>query len=272
MSNNFARVTFLALGNGSPDIFSTFAAMNSNSSSMAIDELIGAASFITTVVAGSMALVQPFNIKKDSFVRDVAFLLTAIIFQLPMLVEGRLQLWECVAMIVLSVDCVVFVMPYHLYFVRSKNCKSQDDSDGENGNVNSHASDTNGQAGDEHESLLQQREHHPCRSWGDSQDEWFDLPREAALTYDAMRRWCRGTIDAYRDAPYHIIQPNLAGTLDFRRKRASERHNERRKKLHGRHDAVASNTTITRAADPEELHEGKIHADKSISPQLWYTS
>jgi len=267
MSDTFAGVTFLALGNGSPDIFSTFAAMNSNSSSMAIGELIGAASFITTVVAGSMALVQPFNIKRNSFVRDVAFLLTAIIFLLLILVKGRLELWECIAMIVIYVIYVVFVMLYHLYMVRSKSSKQEDDSNGEDGNITSHASNATAKARNEHEPLLQQREHQPCRSWDDSQDEWFDLPREAALTYDAMRGWCRGTIDAHRNAPYHIIQPSLAGTLAFRRERALERQN----KLQGRQDTTDSNTTITRAANPEELHEGQVHIDESISPQSWYS-
>lgn len=45
-------VTFLALGNGSPDLFSTFSAMHSNLGSLALGELIGAASFIVSVVAG----------------------------------------------------------------------------------------------------------------------------------------------------------------------------------------------------------------------------
>ncbi|CAG8627356.1 2443_t:CDS:2, partial [Scutellospora calospora] len=44
-------VTFLAFGNGSPDIFSTFSAMTHDSCSLAGGELIGAANFITSVVA-----------------------------------------------------------------------------------------------------------------------------------------------------------------------------------------------------------------------------
>ncbi|KAL9043645.1 MAG: hypothetical protein Q9214_003173 [Letrouitia sp. 1 TL-2023] len=70
MSESMAGVTFLALGNGSPDVFSTFAAMKSHSGSLAIGELIGAAGFITAVVAGSMALVRPFKVARKSFVRD----------------------------------------------------------------------------------------------------------------------------------------------------------------------------------------------------------
>lgn len=46
-----AGVTFLAFSNGSPDVFSTFAALRRHSGSLAIGELIGAASFIVSVVA-----------------------------------------------------------------------------------------------------------------------------------------------------------------------------------------------------------------------------
>ncbi|KAG9082022.1 hypothetical protein FRC07_014351, partial [Ceratobasidium sp. 392] len=56
LSENVAGVTFLAFGNGSPDLFSTFSAMRAGSGSLAIGELLGAASFIVSVVAGSMPL------------------------------------------------------------------------------------------------------------------------------------------------------------------------------------------------------------------------
>ncbi|KAI9877325.1 MAG: hypothetical protein M1823_007120, partial [Watsoniomyces obsoletus] len=51
MSESLTGVTFLAFGNGSPDVFSTFAAMSSHSGSLAVGELMGAAGFITAVVA-----------------------------------------------------------------------------------------------------------------------------------------------------------------------------------------------------------------------------
>src|SRR5204862_3977016 len=50
MSESLTGVTFLAFGNGSPDVFSTFAAMSLNSGNLAKGELVGAAAFITAVV------------------------------------------------------------------------------------------------------------------------------------------------------------------------------------------------------------------------------
>ncbi|CAG8488588.1 9139_t:CDS:10 [Paraglomus occultum] len=56
LSESMAGVTFLAFGNGSPDVFSTFSAMSNNSGSLAVGELIGAAAFISSVVAGVIVI------------------------------------------------------------------------------------------------------------------------------------------------------------------------------------------------------------------------
>jgi sodium/potassium/calcium exchanger 6 len=45
LSESTAGVTFLAFGNGSPDVFSTFSALREGTFGLAIGELIGAASF-----------------------------------------------------------------------------------------------------------------------------------------------------------------------------------------------------------------------------------
>lgn len=45
LNESTAGVTFLAFGNGSPDVFSTFSALKGGTFSLAIGELIGAASF-----------------------------------------------------------------------------------------------------------------------------------------------------------------------------------------------------------------------------------
>lgn len=121
LSESFAGVTFLALGNGSPDVFSTLAAMASNSAGMAVGELIGAACFISGVVAGSMALVREFKVDRRSYVRDICFLIVAIVFTMIFLADGSLHFWECWAMIAFYLLYVATVVGWHWYYSRKKN-------------------------------------------------------------------------------------------------------------------------------------------------------
>ncbi|EXF76902.1 sodium/calcium exchanger protein [Colletotrichum fioriniae PJ7] len=118
LSESLAGVTFLAFGNGSPDVFSTFAAMGSNSASMAVGELIGAASFITAVVAGSMALVREFKVGRKTYVRDLSFFIVAVCFTMVFLADGHLHLWECITMVCYYIFYVVTVVTWHWYSTR----------------------------------------------------------------------------------------------------------------------------------------------------------
>ena len=118
-----AGVTFLAFGNGSPDVFSTYAAMNTHSGSLAVGELIGAAGFITAVVAGSMALVRPFKVARRSFVRDVGFFIVAASFSMIFLADGHLYPWECAVMIAFYVFYVLTVFAWHWYRSRKRRSK-----------------------------------------------------------------------------------------------------------------------------------------------------
>ena len=120
MSESLTGVTFLAFGNGSPDVFSTFAAMRSNSGSLAVGELVGAAGFISAVVAGSMALVAPFQVARRSFIRDVGFFAVAASFSLVFLADGSLRLWECITMVAYYVFYVVFVVSWHWWLTRRR--------------------------------------------------------------------------------------------------------------------------------------------------------
>ncbi|KAK9465757.1 Sodium/calcium exchanger protein-domain-containing protein [Lipomyces arxii] len=118
MSESLAGVTFLALGNGSPDVFSTYAAMKSGSGSLAVGELIGAASFITSVVAGSMAIICPFTVAYGSFLRDLTFFTVAVAFAMYCLQDGRIMRWECIAMVALYLVYVAFVVTWHWFLTR----------------------------------------------------------------------------------------------------------------------------------------------------------
>lgn len=120
LSESLAGVTFLAFGNGSPDVFSTFAAMGSNSASMAMGELIGAACFITGVVAGSMALVREFRVDKKTYARDICFFIVAVAFTMVFLADGHLRFWECCIMIAYYVVYVITVVGQHWYTTRRR--------------------------------------------------------------------------------------------------------------------------------------------------------
>lgn len=143
LSESLAGVTFLAFGNGSPDVFSTFAAMSSNSASMAVGELIGAASFITGVVAGSMALVREFRVDKKTYARDICFFIVAVAFTMVFLADGHLRFWECCAMIAYYIVYVITVVLHHWYTTsRRRRLKRE-------GEARSHVYGTVGYSGDE---------------------------------------------------------------------------------------------------------------------------
>ncbi|KAG8706798.1 hypothetical protein FRC09_002195 [Ceratobasidium sp. 395] len=73
--------------------------MRAGSGSLAIGELLGAASFIVSVVAGSMPLVKPFRVNPGSFIRDVGFFTLAVACILAILIDGEIHAWEAVAMV-----------------------------------------------------------------------------------------------------------------------------------------------------------------------------
>ncbi|KAH9068335.1 Sodium/calcium exchanger protein-domain-containing protein [Lactarius deliciosus] len=104
LDENVAGVTFLAFGNGSPDVFATFSALRTNSGSLAIGELLGAASFIVSCVVGSMCIIKPFRVNRGPFLRDSAFFAVAVAMLLVILLDGWIYAWEA-AVLVLLVLC-----------------------------------------------------------------------------------------------------------------------------------------------------------------------
>ncbi|GAA5817259.1 hypothetical protein MFLAVUS_010802 [Mucor flavus] len=121
LSESLTGVTFLALGNGSPDLFSTFSAMRSNMGSLAIGELIGAASFIVSVVAGSMCAIKPFRAKKFSFIRDVSFFTCAIILVMAIMSDGLIHMYESIILILFYVVYVLVVVGGNYYMKKRSN-------------------------------------------------------------------------------------------------------------------------------------------------------
>ncbi|KAG7089623.1 hypothetical protein E1B28_011289 [Marasmius oreades] len=110
LDENVAGVTFLAFGNGSPDLFSTFSAMRANSGSLAIGELLGAASFIVSCVVGSICIIKPFQVNPRPFLRDVGFFTAAVTMLLVILWDGHIRPWEAAAMVLLYLTYVSLVV------------------------------------------------------------------------------------------------------------------------------------------------------------------
>ncbi|KAM4827355.1 mitochondrial sodium/calcium exchanger protein isoform 1-T2 [Thomomys bottae] len=93
LSHNVAGVTFLAFGNGAPDIFSALVAFaDPRTASLAIGALFGAGVLVTTVVAGGITILRPFAAASRPFLRDITFYLVAVFLTFTVLYYGRVTL------------------------------------------------------------------------------------------------------------------------------------------------------------------------------------
>ncbi|KAF9155913.1 hypothetical protein BG015_008055 [Linnemannia schmuckeri] len=110
LSESMAGVTFLAFGNASPDIFSTFSAVGAGSGTLAVGEVVGASSFITSIVIGSMAIVKPFKVSKGPFLRDMIFFTGCIMFILYMVLDRKVTFVQSVVLIAAYVVYVALVV------------------------------------------------------------------------------------------------------------------------------------------------------------------
>lgn len=228
LSESLTGVTFLAFGNGSPDVFSTFAAMRSNSGNLAIGELIGAATFITSVVAGSMALVRPFKVARRSFVRDVGFFIVAVAFSMGLMADGRIHVWESATMVALYFFYVAMVVSWHWYLVRQRRRHERTLAarshfhipENQELDIEEPAEDDDPGVGSESRSLLHgttedfdalERSGLPAWTDGDEDDETRN--RYLAEIRDNMHIYRPNSLR--RNTALNPIRPSLVGALEF---------------------------------------------------------
>ncbi|SPO24056.1 uncharacterized protein UTRI_03399_B [Ustilago trichophora] len=208
LNESTAGVTFLAFGNGSPDVFSTFGAMKSDSGSLAIGELLGAASFIVSVISGSMMLIAPFKVKPWPFCRDVGFFTVAVALTLTFLFDGKLRRIETIALICLYVLYATTVIIGSWWQERRRRqrrrleaAREEFDSQADNRSISSRNSGRSGQDLD-HSRLLtrstlvgSQRLPSPSEYDPDFDpfEDWANqrAPRSGASTPDASRNGSR---------------------------------------------------------------------------------
>ncbi|CAH2295069.1 mitochondrial sodium calcium exchanger [Pelobates cultripes] len=104
-------VTFLAFGNGAPDVFSAVAAFSdSRTAGLAIGALFGAGVFVTTVVAGGIAFVKPFTAASRPFLRDIVFYMSAIFLTFFVLYQGSISLAEVLVYLLMYMAYVLVVV------------------------------------------------------------------------------------------------------------------------------------------------------------------
>lgn len=121
LTHNVAGVTFLALGNGAPDIFSAMAAISRpHTAGLAVGALFGAGIFVTTVVAGSVALVKPFALASRPFLRDVIFYMAAVFWTFVILDKGTISLGETLGYLSLYIVYVLTVIISAIIYNRQK--------------------------------------------------------------------------------------------------------------------------------------------------------
>ncbi|KAI7814939.1 putative sodium/potassium/calcium exchanger 6, partial [Triplophysa rosa] len=121
LTHNVAGVTFLAFGNGAPDVFSAMAAFSHpQTAGLAVGALFGAGIFVTTVVAGSIALVKPFTVASRPFLRDVIFYMVAVFWTFTILYKGHITLGETVGYLGLYIVYVLAVVVSAYIYSRQK--------------------------------------------------------------------------------------------------------------------------------------------------------
>ncbi|XP_072047899.1 mitochondrial sodium/calcium exchanger protein-like [Amphiura filiformis] len=129
LNQSIAGVTFLAFGNGAPDIFSAIAAISNakeGDAGLAIGALFGAGVFVTTVVAGSIAVTHPFKLAERPFLRDVVFYIGAAFWTFTILYRRQIVLAEAIGFIGLYVGYVLVVLiGRKVYEIQRKRQQSQ---------------------------------------------------------------------------------------------------------------------------------------------------
>ncbi|XP_076336209.1 mitochondrial sodium/calcium exchanger protein-like isoform X2 [Tachypleus tridentatus] len=120
LSQNVAGVTFLALGNGAPDIFSSLAGIQQQRPQLVIGALFGAGIFVTTVVAGSICLSQEFSTKRFSFLKDMVFYLGATYWTFYLFSKKEITLTDAIGFLVLYVIYITIVIVGQIIYQKLK--------------------------------------------------------------------------------------------------------------------------------------------------------
>jgi len=115
LSQNIAGVTFLAFGNGAPDVFSAIAAVGNSKggdAGLAFGALFGAGVFVSTVIVGVICFIEPFHSVQRPLLRDIIFFMISAFWAFVVVWDGYIRLWETLGFLVLY---VVYILVSRLF-------------------------------------------------------------------------------------------------------------------------------------------------------------
>ncbi|KAM0909540.1 hypothetical protein ACQ4PT_014747 [Festuca glaucescens] len=109
-----AGVTLLSLGNGAPDVFASVVSFAAgDGGGVGLNSALGGALFVSTVVAGAVALAAGSRggavVELRGFVRDLCFLFFALCCLVAVLAAGTITVWVAASFVSLYAAYVVLV-------------------------------------------------------------------------------------------------------------------------------------------------------------------
>ncbi|GMS89324.1 hypothetical protein PENTCL1PPCAC_11499 [Pristionchus entomophagus] len=132
ISENVAGVTFMAFGNGAPDIFASIASVLSSprpKADLALGALIGGAIFVTLAVTAAIVVTRPFKAAFWSTLRDLIFLLITASFTLSFFIFfDEIELWQPLTFLGIYVVYVVIVFTTEYFKKKKKKLKTREQS------------------------------------------------------------------------------------------------------------------------------------------------
>ena len=114
ISESLAGVTFLALGNGAPDVISALSASGGDGDGvyLAIGALLGAGLFVSGVVAAVVSISSPNPIKvvPKEFLRDTGFYMLGPVILFISALTGKISIPFVAALLIVYVIFIIVVV------------------------------------------------------------------------------------------------------------------------------------------------------------------
>lgn len=128
LSPTMAGVTLLSLGNGAPDLFSSIVSFTrSNNGDFGLNSVLGGAFFVSSFVVGTICVLigsRDVSIDRNSFIRDMVFLLVALCCLGLIIFVGKVTIWFALCYLSIYLLYVGFLSVSH-FFCRKKPLSDQ---------------------------------------------------------------------------------------------------------------------------------------------------